>query len=508
MRAWLTTFCCSLLCLTGCRSSAPVGAAHSRDGEGLPLSSEEDAFAKALAHYGQGLLYEAEEGRDSLKALSQLQAAAKADPGNHDLLSHIAVIALHRKDYAVAIEALERSYRYDPKSYERCVDLAAVYQAAEKREAAIAQYNLALRRDTSRAAVYVALAGLHFEADEDKQALRVLDRGKRLATKSGLVNLYTYEQAKRFVAHDAISRATPCFERLADWDEERRPQFYQLLGELFVAQEDTAAAIKVLTKATKLPAPLPEAFISLAGIYLQSDKAKGMQILQSALERLPNDPAILFALGCVHSDSEQYAEAIPFFEQAKRNATSNTADIAASVVLTEAFYLYQGAAYERTGQLEAAARIFEAGLELYPNSHRILNYLAYMLAESNQRLDQALLYINRALALQPDNPAYRDTLGWIYFRQGHFREALKQVESAKTIFGDDAEILHHLGDIHRALENPEKAVECWKRSFILDSGNATVADKLRQRGVDPDACLLDSLSAKPGRLPERKPTEP
>jgi len=496
MRARLLTICGTLLCLTGCRSLQPDGPVHP-DAGGPALSVHERAFAEALAHYGQGLLYEAEEGGKSVRALDALQAAAKADPGNHDLLSRIAVVAIRRKEMDVAIEALVRSYRHDPKSYERWVDLAAGYQAGGLREKAIAQYRKVLKLDDSRGAVYVALAGLYFRENEDKQALQTLDRGHKRAENAGLVHLYTYEQAKRFVAHGALKRAIPCFARLADWDEHRRPQFYHVLGELHLAVEDEAGAIEVLTRATRLKNPLPESFIDLAAIYIRTDKKKGIEVLRQAYSRNPDEPSLLFALGCLYNDLEDYDQAIPLFEKARGLVDDAQKDDTKSTTLTEAFYLYHGAAYERTGRLATAERIFEECIKRYPESHTVLNYLAYMWAESDQKLGRALEYVDRALKLVPDSAAYRDTRGWIFFKQKRYDEALAEVEKARELMGADAEILEHLGDIHIALDNEKKAVTCWSESYALDPKNEDVAEKLAERGINLDSILLDAITKEP-----------
>ena len=493
MRAWLLTICGTLLCLNGCQSMQP-GRPVPLDTVGPPLSLQEKAFAEALAHYGQGLLYEAEEGGKSARALTALQAAAETDPGNHDLLSRIAVVAIRRSEMETAIGALEQSYRHDPKSYERCVDLAAGYQAADRRDDAITQYRKSLKLDDTRAAVYVALAGLYFRDSKDKQALRTLDRGKRRASNGGLVQLYTYEQAKRFVTHGDLIRAIPCFERLADWDEERRAQFFHVLGELHVAVNDEAAAIQILTRATQLEGVLPESFIDLASIYIRTDKAKALKTLQEARGRMPNELAILFALGCLLSDLEEYDQAIPLFEEARRLVSRDDARDEESSPFTEAFYLYHGAAYERTGQLETAERIFEECVALYPKSHTVLNYLAYMWAESGQKLDNALEYVNRALEIVPNSAAYRDTLGWVFYKMKQYDKALIEVTKADELMGSDAEILHHLGDIHMALQDEKQAVACWSKSYAIDPKNETVARKLMQLGVSLDVILLDAIT--------------
>ena len=494
MRAWLLFICCSLLCLIGC-TSVQLEAGRSNTSVGSSLSTQDEVFAKALAHFGQGLLHIAEEGRDSLSALNELQAAAKADPGNHNLLSQIAVIALLRKTPEIAIAALESSYEYDPKSYKRSVDLASVYHAAGKRELAIEAYKRALKRDNTQTPVYVVLAGLYLAGNETRQAFRILARGRKHGQED-LIYLFTYEQAKRFLGRGELGLAIPWFEQLAIWDKERRPQFYQLLGELHIANSDKPSAINVLTKATKLPAPSPAAFINLAAVLLPDNQEKGFAVLQSARLKLDDHPAILFALACAFNDKEDYETAIPLFEESKRRVAEIGPETTRSNLLTEAFYLYHGAAYERSGRIEEAEVVFKECLTYYPDSGRILNYLAYMFAEHSIKLDEALGHINRALKGEVDNPAYRDTLGWIYFQQGRFEDALHEINTARATMPDDPEILNHLGDIYNAMGNREQSHFYWKRSFILDTTDTTLIKKLQEHGINTDATLIEAIESE------------
>ncbi len=495
MRAWLLTLCCPLLCLVGCRSVQPDLVADV-DAGSVPLSRQEMAFAEALAHFGHGLLYEGEEGQNSTNALSSFQAASASDPENHELRSRIAVIALHLKQPEIAIDALEESYQYDTDSYKRCVDLAAVYHAAGQKDAAIAQYKKALKLDSARATVYVALAGLYFNTSDDKAAIDQLKRGIKKADNVALIQLYTYEQAKRFIALNELQRAIPCFELLAEWDEEKRAQFYMVLSEIYIAVGDDDSAIDVLTRVTKLPNPLTKAFLDLAVILFRHDKNAAFEVLRKANEQLNDDPTVLFSLGCFYSEAGKYNEAIPFFERARglvtTESTNKTVAVDSEPVLTEDFYLYHGAAYERTGEFDKAEALFLECLSFYPKCHRILNYLAYMWAENDTNLDQALNFIRRALELEPNSAAYRDTLGWIYFKQGRLEDALKEIHQADLIMENDAEILLHLGDVYFALDKTDQAVIYWKRSFLADSENKAVISKLAEQGIDTKILLEET----------------
>ena len=100
-----------------------------------------------------------------------------------------------------------------------------------------------------------------------------------------------------------------------------------------------------------------------------------------------------------------------------------------------------------------------------------LNYLGYMWADRGEKLDQALELIQRAVALEPDNGAYVDSLGWAYFRLGRLSEARHHLEEAARLIPEDATILEHLGDLYVALEIPDKARELYRRALAMDDDN-------------------------------------
>jgi Tfp pilus assembly protein PilF len=142
--------------------------------------------------------------------------------------------------------------------------------------------------------------------------------------------------------------------------------------------------------------------------------------------------------------------------------------------------------------------IFEQGVALYPDSHEMLNYLAYTWAVAGTNLDTALAYANRALAHEPDNGAYLDTLGWILFRQNRPADALAQIRRALDRLKDDPTITDHAGDICEAMADRAGAVSFWTRSLSLDPDNEAVADKLRARGADIEAIRRQAQSAGAG----------
>ncbi len=163
---------------------------------------------------------------------------------------------------------------------------------------------------------------------------------------------------------------------------------------------------------------------------------------------------------------ERFAESVPFLARAlaRIDAGVEEADTATRVDL-----LFQlGASYERTRRYEEAAERFQAVLELQPEHSTAMNYLGYMWADNNENLEQALDLVRRAVALEPNNGAYVDSLGWALFRLGEFEEARRHLERANQLVPEDSVILEHLGDVYVALGDERRAREAYEQALAIN----------------------------------------
>ena len=139
-----------------------------------------------------------------------------------------------------------------------------------------------------------------------------------------------------------------------------------------------------------------------------------------------------------------------------------------------------GSVQERAGDRAGAEKTFLAVLEKNENHAPTLNYLGYMWAEDNQHLDQAHEMLTRAVGQEPDNGAYVDSLGWIYFRLGKLDLAEKYLTDATRLLPRDPTVHEHLGDVLAKRGNTEKALQSYKTALTLDPEAKEVA-KLRSK---------------------------
>ena len=127
-----------------------------------------------------------------------------------------------------------------------------------------------------------------------------------------------------------------------------------------------------------------------------------------------------------------------------------------------------GSAYERAGNKGEAEKVFQQILDKHPDNNQTLNYLGYMWAESGVNLERAQAMLQKAVAAEPRNGAYIDSLGWVYFRQGKLDLAEKFLTDATHLLPRDATVHEHLGDVLAKRGEVGRALEVYKTALKLE----------------------------------------
>ncbi len=99
-----------------------------------------------------------------------------------------------------------------------------------------------------------------------------------------------------------------------------------------------------------------------------------------------------------------------------------------------------------------------------PDNAMALNALGYTLADRNQRLDEALVLIKRAAALDPSDPAIQDSLGWVYYRLGDLDRAEALLRDAYAAYPDQ-EVAAHLGEVLWRQGKEREARRVWREAL-------------------------------------------
>ena len=220
-------------------------------------------------------------------------------------------------------------------------------------------------------------------------------------------------------------------------------------------------------------------YIRLAELLLGAVKEpeRAVKILTEARRRFPETAEMAYYLGIALREAKHIQEAVTTFEEALHEAELDSGQIA-----NARFYFDYGATAERAGLYDKAADLFKKAISLDPtNAAEACNYLAYMWAEQNMHLEEAVEMIRRAVQADPQNGAYLDTLGWLEYRQGKYEQALSDLlRAAQSMPHDDAVVFDHLGDTYLKLNRLPEALEAWQKGQALDPKNKNLADKIEQ----------------------------
>lgn len=397
----------------------------------LDPSSSETAFG----------LVELISAKDPKKARAILERFLKDNPEQAaGTLHELAKLDAQEEKYAAAADKLRRSIALDDaESGAARLLLGQVYEVLHDTRAAIEQLRWVLSVEPEEYELWAHIGELEALAGDVDQARR------------------TFTELKAHRPNDPAAAAW-----LAS-DAERAGDFAK------------AAAYLRESAALKDDATL---HLRLGHYLLQSGGIKdAMKALEDARARWPKDDRINYYLALGHDDLGAHDKAVALLKEVlavkpeDRDARWQLATI-----------------LEKTGDMKAAEPEFRKLLAERPDDATTLNYLGYALADRGLKLDEARGLIERAVSLEPRAGAFRDSLGWVLFKQGRSTEAVAQLESAVRELPDDTTLLDHLGEARKGAGDEAGAWRAWRLAQSLGGDKAGEKADALQKGWD-DASL-------------------
>ena len=174
----------------------------------------------------------------------------------------------------------------------------------------------------------------------------------------------------------------------------------------------------------------------------------------------------------VFDDFSNYLFISMLYSEAKRGkeaieAANQAYQIATDVERKQIAKLTLATAQQNAGDFKGAETTLRAILAASPTNPIALNNLGYFLTERNEKLDEALKFIQQALISDPENPSYLDSLGWVYFKLGKYDLAEENLKKALKIDPTSATIYEHLGDVYQKQGKTELAKAAWQKALNL-----------------------------------------
>lgn len=124
--------------------------------------------------------------------------------------------------------------------------------------------------------------------------------------------------------------------------------------------------------------------------------------------------------------------------------------------------------YQNEGREEEKIATLRKAVHKFPDNPLFLNDLGYSLLDYPQFIEEGGLLIQRAVALDPTNPYYQDSLAWFYYLTADFSKAMEHITIPMQMKNAPGEISYHIGMILLANQQKEEAIKYFQSALEDD----------------------------------------
>jgi tetratricopeptide (TPR) repeat protein len=430
------------------------------------------------------LLGDAYTGMNSLPSAEQAyRHAVQIEPDRARHVRGLAQSLFNQDRFPEALVEYQRLVELRPDDAETYLRMATIYRRLQRPDDAERQILQAKQRAPGNLEVIYSQATLYEDQGRFEEAVRVASDAVNMvrsqevtpARRRNLAILYQLQGRLNRSAGN-YTAAVVAFQEMQKLGPEEDQRARLLIVESYRDASDLPGAFAEMTKALAAYPNDRSLRINQALLYGENGQPDlAAQSLRALLTRSPADREIQINVAQVYMQNRRYAET----EEAIRSAEALGNDPEDK----ETTDFLRASLYERQQKFDQAERAFKGVLAANPRHSGALNYYGYMLAEQGIRLDEAVSFIGRALAEDPSNPSYLDSMGWARFKQDRLQEAEEYLRKAVSRNGHNPEILAHLGDVlaksgreDLAAAQWEKALAEWRRALPAAQEPAKIAE--------------------------------
>ena len=324
---------------------------------------------------------------------------AKAYENNRSNVKALLPIAkyyIQNKNTTDAEKAINDYLRLDPDNYEalsmKCSLLNGNKKFSEARK--LAEQLVALHPDKENG--YIQSVPAYLMEKKIDKAISILDTGYQKSGKSvKILKVLADLEIASGKATEAISRLKKAIP------ESNEEELRLVLAKAYITNNDTDSAIRTLQESLKDNPANIQSYISLAGIYLKYNRV--------------NDAVSIL----------------------KKGISENKKDLKTRFLLSSI--------YDKTGETDNAIKIYDDILAIDDNNILAINNLAALLSEQSDKgsIERALKLSDKIKAVE--QPAIKDTVGWVYYKAGRLDEAMRKLTEAVTESPENIVFNYHLG---------------------------------------------------------------
>ncbi len=340
-----------------------------------------------------------------------------------------------------AVRALQRGLREFKTDPMLRASLARIYLGQEKFKDAISEYAILIEQNPENWDATYAKALVHLELGDYAQTEVLL---QKLINASQKTDESRYYLGVAFERQEQFERAIDNY-RLVSIGTNNFLGAQQQATRLAIQLEDYEEAHDWLQRLSRGQPRLEVLFVTMEAQLLQQagqgERAKAL--LDTSINRFPGEVDLLFAR-------------VLYFDSLK-NLAASEADLRTIIAVK-------------------------------PDDARALNHLGYMLADQTTRYEEALQLLERAIELNPGDPATTDSLAWAQYKLGRYDEALLNIRRAFATF-PDPEVASHMGEILWMMGRRDEAMEVWQTALEGAPGDPLVTEAMER--LQRNAALTD-----------------
>ncbi len=441
----------------------------------LRIKQEEEAlqqFEYLLEHSNgdntdpyQSLLALLAREPDKPRALDVMKRLVELRPGDAEAHFAYAQLAVHAQDWPLAENEVAQALLLKPGWTRALILQAQVNLKQGQGGIARQQLESALQHNPKDNDLRLAYARLLVDLDDYDAARREYRVLLKAQPDNGQV---VYSLALLSLEAGQLKDARNLFEKLVGLEYQVQ-QAYYYLGAIAEEQNKPTRAMQWYNKVEEGDHWI-EVQIRMARLEAQAGDVDG------ARERLrkirlahPGETQRLFLVeGEILSQIDWHEEAYKLYSDYLEIQPDDTEILYARALVAE-----------RLDRLDVAERDFRHVLALDPDNARTLNALGYTLADRTDRYQEALGYVEKALAQTPDDPAVIDSMGWVLYRLGRLQEAREHLQRAYDMT-KDGEIAAHLGEVMWAMGDRDQARALWQKARKATPGDPVLEDTVRR----------------------------
>ncbi len=430
---------------------------------------------------------------EAVTQLDAIRAAAAAD--GQEGFATVGSLLNQMDDKELALRALEELHKRQPQSAFAVYQYALVARNLKRYDQALEALQATLSRNSQWAPAYLLQARLLLDKGDKEAALKSLTEAvNALPANRELRTGY----ARLLVDARRMDEARRQFQILAEQNP-KDPDTLFALGVLATDARQYDEAVARLMQVLQLGARTPDVYYQLGRIEeLRKNYAKAKEWYA----RVNSEERFLSAqvrMGLMLAKMDDFAAMGGHFDRLRQNEPQD----AISLFVSEAEVLrdvkhYQQAydlldkalaqnpdskellysralMAERIDRLDVLERDLRILIAADPKNGQALNALGYTLADRTDRYQEAMDYLQQAIALLPEDPAVIDSMGWVLYRLGQYDKSLEHLRRAYELNEDD-EIAAHLVEVLWVSGRQQEARELWQRA----SEKQPDSDYLRQ----------------------------